>query len=143
MTTVIIGSNRIIDCESILQLDGKVVLKIEDDPLRVSLILADDPPRMTAIDIVDNEDRRGDPAARVVRDGTSVSVFYRGFPAVMATRLEPGVVHARIDLRKLGLVFYDDADGLHVGRNLVRSNVFTRCKNAIGLTSAPKIAAAG
>lgn len=118
MTTVIIGSNRIIDCESILQLDGQVVLKTEDDPLRVTLRLSDDPPKLIGIDIVDNEERRGDPAARVVRDGNSVSVVYRGFPALMVTRLEPGIVHARID-------------------------PFTRCKNAIRLTSAPKIAAAG
>jgi hypothetical protein len=38
-----------------------------------------------------------------------------------------------LDLRKLGINVYEDADGLHVGANVLACDVLANCETAVGL----------
>jgi hypothetical protein len=104
----------------------------------VSLRLPQDLPSRIFFEIVDNELKRESLASnsepRIVRGETNVSIFWDDVLLVSATLVDPETVHVKIDLRRLGIMIYDDHEGLHVGKNLLAHNSFMNCMTAIALS---------
>ncbi len=137
MTTVLIATNRFTDCRTILGLREHALLRVAADPLRVSLSTPPDLPSGRAMAVEDNVNvSQGDEARRALRivaGARAVGVFWEESPLVLATLIDPETIHVRLDLRKLGINVYDDADGLHVGANVLARNMITNCETAVGL----------
>jgi len=72
---------------------------------------------------------------RVRRRASSAKQWRRleDYPLLIAALVNDTTVHPKIDLRPLGLRIYDDAQGLHLGGNVLWHNAFTDCSTAIAL----------
>jgi hypothetical protein len=137
MSTVLLGSNRIEDCRNLISYRGRPLLRVEADPLRITLRTPDDAPDVCAVSVEDN--RLPSPAGdgrqpRIIAAEESVSVFWEESPLVIATRLDPRTIHVKLDLRPIGMAIFDDADGLHLGSNVLAHNAIINCESAVGLT---------
>jgi hypothetical protein len=113
------------------------LLQVALSPLRVSLRLPKDIPSRRFFEIVDNavkgEDVRANPELRIVPSETNVSIFWGDRLLLSATLLDPETAHLKIDLRPVGILIYDDHDGLHIGRNVLARVSFANCITAFSL----------
>ena len=136
-TTIILATNRLVDCRTLVGLREQPLLSIALDPLRVTLRTPRDLPSGRSVVIEENVNHSADEeavrAVRVIADAQSVGIFWDESPLVIATRLDPATVHLKIDLRHLGINLYDDVDGLHVGGNVLARNNLANCETAISL----------
>jgi hypothetical protein len=129
--TVELGSNKFIDCGAILALGATPVLALKLNPLRVTLrVPADDGGQVALID--DGKVVTGQGVTTVV-DERSFSVFVADQLVLAALVRIEQVVHLKVDLRPLGLVIYDDIEGLHIGTNVFSGNVISEANVAIAL----------
>ncbi len=137
MCSVIIGGNRITNCQTLISVKGMPLLQVSLSPLRVSLRLPKDLPSRIFFEVVDNDIKREtlvlNSVPHVVRGDTNVSVFWNDELLLSATLVNPETVHVKIDLRRLGILIFDDHEGLHVGRNVLAHNSFSNCMTAINL----------
>jgi hypothetical protein len=137
MGSVIIGTNKITNCRILVGLKDQPLLQVEFSPLRVSLNLPQGLPSRVSFDIVNN-DIKGEgitpnPDLRIVSGETNVSVFWKDLLLLSATLLDSDNVHLKLDLRPVGIVIYDDHEGLHLGGNLLARSSFANCMTAISL----------
>ena len=137
MRSVIIGTNRFINCQTVISLKDQPLLEVWFSPLRVSLRLPRDLPSHVFFQIVENElkDKRESAASNpyIVIGETNVSVFWYEVLLVSATLLNHETMHLKIDLRRVGINIHDDHAGLHVGQNILTGNSFANCATAIAL----------
>ncbi|MGH7434304.1 MAG: hypothetical protein ACRENE_01355 [Polyangiaceae bacterium] len=116
MTTVLFGSNRFVDCSTLIASGGQAVLRVLTGPLRVTLATPPNLPSGRTVKVSDNvRGAESSPKVQVVKSDTAVAIFWDQSPLVIATQLEPDVVSLRADLRSVGINIFDDAAGLHVG----------------------------
>ena len=134
---MIIGSNRLINCQTVISLKEQPLLQVSLLPLRVSLRLPRDLPSSIFFEIVENELKDSGGAAaqnpHIVTSETNVSIFWKDVLLVSSTLLDQETVHLKIDLRRIGINIYDDQAGLHVGQNTLTGNSFADCATAIAL----------
>ena len=137
MRSVIIGTNRFVNCQTVISLKDKPLLQVSFSPLRVSLRLPQDLPSRVFFEIVENElKQKGESAGlnlRIVISETNVGVFWNDVLLVSATLLDNETAHLKVDLRRVGINIFDDNAGLHVGQNTLTSNSFENCATAIAL----------
>lgn|GEM_PF-5263737 len=134
MGSVIIGTNKITNCRTLVSVKGDPLVRVETAPLRLSFRLPQDLPTGVFFEIVENEiigDRP--PELRVVQSSSNVSVLWREMLLLSATLLDETTAHLKIDLRPLGILIFDDHQGLHVGGNVLARSSFTDCMTAISL----------
>ncbi len=139
MPSVITGTNRFINCKTVISLKDQPLLQVSFSPLRVSLRLPRDLPSQVFFDVVENdlkqkpESAGSNPRVVVVISESNVSIFWKDALLVSATLLDDETVHLKIDLRRVGINIYDDNMGLHVGQNTLTGNSFENCVTAIAL----------
>lgn len=134
MTDVVLGSNHFIDCVNIVAIRQHVLVRLEANPLRLSLTTPPDLPSARRVNIINNEIREGsDPKVQVVKSDTSVAVFWEDVPLSIATVFGGVKVSLRLDLRPIGINLYDDASGLYAGGNRFAGNRIVNCGTAIAL----------
>ena len=137
MTTVLLGNNRFVDCHALLGLHEQSVLQVLTAPLRVSLLIPPGLPSGITFEVRENAIVQSPGQAalclRIVARDTSVGIFWGDVSLVLAVLFDPSTVHLRVDLRPLGVNFYDDIQGLHVGGNALARNAFSNCTTAIAL----------
>ncbi|HAK97436.1 MAG TPA: hypothetical protein DCM87_21225 [Planctomycetes bacterium] len=133
MTTVLLGSNKFTDCRTIIGIDGDPVLQISTSPLHVSFKTPRKVPSELAVEIVENEPRKGPAGLQIVSHDKNSAVLLGEYSLILATLLDEGTAHLKLDLRPLGLLIYDDPEGLHVGKNVLARNAFMGCSTAIAL----------
>ena len=137
MPTIVIGTNRFVDCRNLLSVRGQPLLRIDTDPLRVTLTTPNDPPDGRIVSVEDNRVTASAPATspRVIVRDDYVAIFLGEHALVQATLIErsPAVIHVRLDLRPLGINLSDDSTSLHVGRNRLEHNEVVGAENAINL----------
>lgn len=124
--TVILGGNRFIDCQSIFSFKGQSMVRVLLDPLRVQI---DPPPDLPAIP----HEGQKPLGLREVATDRSYALFRGDRAVAIATLLDADEVHLTLDLRPLGIIIYDDADGLHIGDNLFSKNTVQGVGSAISL----------
>jgi hypothetical protein len=117
---VIIGTNRLVDCETVILVRGDPLLRVEEKPLRLTVITPSDIPSGRIVRVIGNivEDAQGSKEighVKVVATDRSVSIFWDTFLLVAATSIEEGAVNVHIDFRPIGLNMFDDPTGLHLG----------------------------
>ncbi len=121
MTTVILGSNRFVDCTNLIGFKSGPLLQIRSSPPEVILNI----PLSLVVD---------DEPQQVVRSDTSFSIFKGDMALAIATQIKEDVVHLKLDLRPIGINVYDDVAGLHVGHNVFSNNQLERIATAINLS---------
>ena len=133
--TVHLGGNEFADCAAIVEIRGEPVLRVDVDPLRITMSTPPGWNGAQAISVADNALTLGAPRARVFRAGESVVVLSGDVPIVtaIADPDRPGSVLLRLDLRPLGISLFDDAAGLHVGPNVFTGNRVSSAASAISL----------
>ena len=131
MITVELGSNQFIDCQMILAQGTTPVLALKLNPLRVTLRVPVDGGGLVAL-VEDGDVVKGDLVEKVA-DERSFSVFAKDQLVLAALLRAPNVVHLKVDLRPLGLLIYDDDEGLHIGTNVFSRNVISKTNAAISL----------
>jgi hypothetical protein len=135
--SVIIGNNRITNCQTLISIRDRPLLQVFSSPLRVSLRLPRELPSQIFFEIIDNELEAESPVSgskpHIVRGEKNVSIFWNDVLLISATLIDAETVHVKVDLRRLGILIYDDHDGLHVGKNLLAHNSFMNCMTAIAL----------
>jgi hypothetical protein len=118
---VSLGTNNFIDCDTIVSIKGQPTLKVEQNPLRLTIVTPTDLPSGRLVRVVANqlEPPSGasevSPLVRVVATEKHVTVFWEQFLIAAATQLGENSVHVHIDFRPLGINVFDDVTGLHVG----------------------------
>lgn len=132
MSTVLLGSNRFVDCTSILAYRDRSVLRVVLDPLRVDLTTPEDLPSGRSVSVGPEHPGPGTDV-RVVATSQSFAVFWQDHALVLATLLDADTVHLKLDLRPLGINIYDDHGGLHIGTNVFARNTVASAAVAINL----------
>lgn len=132
MSTVILGGNRFVDCESILAFKGASVLKVDFNPLRLRLVTPEALPSQRTVR-VDEQERSPPDRVRVVRTPQSFAIFWDDDALAVATLLDAETAHLKLDLRPLGIHIYDDPEGLHIGQNTFAGNQVSGSAAAISL----------
>jgi hypothetical protein len=132
-TTVLVGTNEITDCRTLVTLREHPLLRVSFAPLRVSLST---PPDLgTQAHVEENEPRSPlAPGLQVVADARTVVILLGDAPLVFAVEIDPSTVRLKLDLRPLGIWLFDDVDGLHVGASVVAGSSILGCETAITLT---------
>ena len=134
MTTVILGANQFIDCESIVSLRQHALLKVAVNPLRITLSTPPDLPSKRLVQVINNQPHMSSLSeVRIVKNVESVAIFWSQTPLLTATLLDPDTVSIRVDLRPLGINLHDDGGTLHVGTSEFSGNRFANSKIAIAL----------
>lgn len=127
---VLVGGNVFDGCETLISLRGTPMLRVDLDPLEVLLVVPEDVPA-GGIRVVP-----GEPLpvrVRIVATDRSHGVFRDDQALVLATLLDDGAVHLRVDLRPVGVNLYDDAAGLHIAGMTFRGSNTRSCAVAISL----------
>ena len=125
MITVALGTNHFVGMPTILGFRQEAVLRVDLDPLRVTLKTPPAMPLRRVVRVADNQRGEGsDEKVRVVTSETSVAVFWDETPLAIATLLNETTVSLRLDLRTIGLNVYEDALGFHVGNILLSTSTF-------------------
>ena len=132
MSTVLLGGNRLVECESILAYKGRPILKVRIDPLRVEISTPEGLPSNRSVR-VDQGGRSPEDRVRVVATPRSFAVFWEEHALALATLLDAETAHLKLDLRPLGINIYDDPDGLHIGQNVFSGNEVSHSAAAISL----------
>ena len=134
MTTVVLGSNRFVDCSTLIAVQQHELLRITTAPLRISLTTPPDVSTERAVHVEENQRGSGSEAnVRVVASDTSVAVFWGENPLAIATLLDDTTVSLHLDLRPVGIDLFADALGLHIGKNVFTGNQITSVSTAIAL----------
>ncbi len=120
--TVVLGGNRFVDCQVIVALNEQPVLRVVEDPLAIELTLPNGV--LSTVPLTQ---------LKSVRSENAFGVFLGDDALVLATRLDPGTVHLKVDLRPGGLDIYDDGEGLHIAGNTYGGNVVKSAGTAINL----------
>ena len=74
---------------------------------------------------------------KVIVEEQSVSIFWGQTALAIATLLDSSTIHLKLDLRRLGLDIFEDADGLHIGSNVFSHNHLVNCETAINVGPTP------
>jgi hypothetical protein len=116
---VILGTNRFVDCETIIQVGGQPLLRVDDDPLRLTVVTPPNLPSGRHVRVVNNIVDAAVSASfgpvKVVSTERTVSLLWETFLLVAVTAIEEGLVNVHIDFRPVGLNMFDDSTGLHLG----------------------------
>lgn len=135
MGSVIVGTNRITNCRTLFSIKDQPLLQLAHSPLRVSLRLPPDLPSHISFQIVDNaiQGEGSSTDLRIVSGAANVGIFWKDMLVVSATLLDQETAHLKIDLRPVGMLIFDDHEGLHIGSNVLVHASFSNCMTAIGL----------
>lgn len=131
MTTVSIGSNVFENCEAILGFGNVIGLRVETNPLRVTLNTPKHPKTGLQLSVDRNVGSEG--LVSIVASDRSVGIFYQKQPLVLATEIGGDAVNVRLDLRAAGLNIFDDGTDLRIGSNRFSGNYFADSQTAIQL----------
>jgi hypothetical protein len=132
VSVVLLGGNRFVECDSILAYRGMPILKVGFDPLRLELATPEGRPSHPHVR-VDQKGASPQDRVQIVATPQSFAVFWQEHALAVATLLDAGTAHLKLDLRPLGINIYDDLDGLHIGHNVFSGNVVSHSAAAISL----------
>lgn len=121
MTTIILGSNRFVDCMNLIGFKNAPLLQVRSSPPEVILTLPE------PLDIASD-------AWEIIKSDSSFSIFKGDSAIAIATQRKKDVVHLKLDLRPLGINVFDDIAGLHVGNNVFSGNTLEHIGTAINLS---------
>lgn len=134
MTTVLIGTNRLEECEHVVSIGDVSLLDatIDDGCPLVTLSLTRGQGTVD-FQITGNVVQKGALETRSM--GDRFEVFQGSVVVLQAWIADESLLHLVVDFRPLGLNFHSDEHALYVGGATLSGNVFRRCKTAISLTS--------
>ncbi len=131
MSRVILGTNTIEDCKTVMTISGTPLFsyRVEPDGVKLSFKILS-PPANTEIRIEGNVIDRGNVAVKA--DQSSVTINHGNVKLLhLSIEGETAVVH--LDLRPLGLRIYTDSNALHVGSSQLSQNIIKQCANGLAI----------
>lgn len=131
MSRVILGTNIIEDCNTVMTISGTPLFlyRVEPDGVKLSFNILS-PPANTEIRIEGNVIDRGN--AVVKADQNSVTISH-GDVKILHLSIEGDAAIVHIDLRPLGLRIYTDSNALHIGGSQLSQNIIKKCANGIAI----------
>lgn len=134
MGSVIVGTNEITNCRILVGVKDQPLLQVAFSPLRISMKLPQDLSTHISFEIADNVIADNAPSdLRIISGDRNVSIFWKNYLLLSATLLDQDTAHLKLDFRPIGIVIYDDHEGLHIGSNLLARAAFANCMTAISL----------
>ncbi len=131
MNRVILGTNLIEDCGTVMTISGAPLFsyKVEPDGVKLSFNILS-PPADTEVRIEDNVIRRGNVAVKADQSSVTIS---RDDIKLLHLSIEGDTAIVHIDLRPLGLRIYTDSNALHIGGSQLSQNIIKQCANGIAI----------
>jgi hypothetical protein len=128
---VILGTNLIEDCGTVMTISGAPLFsyKVEPDGVKLSFNILS-PPADTEVRIEDNVIRRGNVAVKADQSSVTIS---RDDIKLLHLSIEGDTAIVHIDLRPLGLRIYTDSNALHIGGSQLSQNIIKQCTNGIAI----------
>jgi hypothetical protein len=128
---VILGTNLIEDCGTVMTISGAPLFsyKVEPDGVKLSFNILS-PPADTEVRIEDNVIRRGNVAVKADQSSVTIS---RDDIKLLHLSIEGDTAIVHIDLRPLGLCIYTDSNALHIGGSQLSQNIIKQCTNGIAI----------
>jgi hypothetical protein len=136
MMEVRLGTNRFVDCDRVIEIDGRslfTLAKRADGSLALSVELMS-PPARQEIRIEDNKVVSG--SAQIDSTGRDLDLRLADH-RLLAIRPTNDTVEVALDLRPVGLAIYSDGTALHFGASVFSGNTF-RAKTGIQISIGPK-----
>jgi hypothetical protein len=133
MTEIVLGTNRFVDCEQVVVIDGTPLFSVrtdEDRSLLASLDIAS-PPARQPVKVRENNVLSGSVRVETREDETLVLLQES---CLLSARRTKGGFDVSLDLRPVGLGIYSDANSLHLGASAFSGNWF-HSKTGIQLTT--------
>jgi hypothetical protein len=131
---VILGGNSFIDCQALLAYQGHPILRVLQDPLRVTLNTID---VQNVRHLVVDEDGHVEPSdvGHVLRWNNCFAFISSDSDSALLLAIESDreTIYLRLELRPLGMNIYDDVNGLHIGGNAFKENEIRNAATAINL----------
>lgn len=134
MSSIVVGTNVFVDCETPLEIDRAPLIQVSTDAagdLRLTVQI-NSPPANRPLRVNSNVVEVGD--AVVSKAADSVEVHSSGSTIVAARRVGD-VVHVRLDLRPLGVFIFSDDRALHVGASVFSGNTIAGARTGIALAT--------
>lgn len=128
---VVIGGN-VFDCEHAITVENESLFDIRWSDGKTTVdVTVKSPPAKRPLRVRANRVEEGD--AKIEAGATSVTIRVGGAP-VMSVNSRADEASVDLDLRPLGLTIFTDAQGLHLGTNLISrcSAIGTKVGLAIG-----------
>lgn len=132
MISAIMGHNRFENCRTLIAWQERPLLQVKGEPSSLRLDTTGLGDKIRGIRIEGKGVTAGE-GVRVVISEFSTTVFVNNEGILFVTKLDQQTLHAKVDLRSLGLNVYDDVEGLHVGRNIIIHNAFRDCEVGVRL----------
>ncbi len=126
-----IGTNLIEDCETPVAIAGVPLFscKVGSDGIKLTFKV-DSPPANTAIEVEDNEVKKGNVEINAEKHSASISLDNTKLIEVVL-RNDTAII--QLDLRPLGLHVYSDKNALHIGGAQLSYNTIRECKTGIAI----------
>jgi hypothetical protein len=131
MSRVILGTNIIEDCKTVMTISGTPLFsyRMEPDGVKLSFNILP-PPANSEIRIEGNVIGRGNVVVKA--DQSSVTIN-RGDVKLLHLYIEGETAVVHLDLRPLGLRIYTDSNALYIGSSQLSQNTIKQCTNGIAI----------
>ncbi|MGE5345705.1 MAG: hypothetical protein ACM3JH_07105 [Acidithiobacillales bacterium] len=123
MKAILLGTNRFVDCDRAIAIDGRPLFTLTrrpDESLALSVEVTS-PPARQEIRIKENVVLSG--PVQVKSDARGLNLLLDGH-RLFSARARNDVVEVSLDLRPVGLAIYSDASGLYLGASVFSGNTF-------------------
>ncbi|MEW6213599.1 MAG: hypothetical protein AB1478_00100 [Nitrospirota bacterium] len=131
MSRVILGTNLIEDCGTVMTISGTPLFsyKVEPDEVKLSFNIPS-PPANTEVRVEDNVICRGNVVVKADQNSATIS---HGDVKLLHLSIEGDTAIVHLDLRPLGLRIYTDSNALHIGSSQLSQNIIKQCTNGIAI----------
>lgn len=130
---VILGGNSFIDCQTLLAYQGRTIVRVLLDPIRVALNTPNDVAKVRHLIVDEKSDVHPADAGHAVAGDRCFAFIANDVAVIVAILVNQETVHLRLELRPFGMNIYDDVNGLHIGGNAFRGNEIRNAATAINL----------
>lgn len=131
--TVILGGNSFIDCQILLAYQGRPIVRVLLDPVRVALSTPNDVPKVRHLNLDEKGHVHPADAGHVVAGDRCFAFIANDVAVIVAILANQETIHLRLELRPFGMNIYDDVNGLHIGANAFKGNEIRNAATAINL----------
>lgn len=131
MSRIIIGTNLIEDCDTVITISGVPLFSYEVVQEKTSLSFnVPCPPATKEVQIKDNVVLKGDVTLKANSNSASVKL---GDSLLIELLVKGDTTIVHLDLRPLGLRIHTDSNALYIGSSQLSQNIIKQCAKGIAI----------